>query len=107
MFVAFVLVMIPLLLPLSEYNCTLFNVVCVVSVCTGRVCQGQIMPISLIRASKNGCFCGANAGSKRGTACFKYDACIMLQYVFSVCENSDTLQCNVLRVQFLIIVAAM
>ena len=86
-----------------------FDDVCVVSVCMGHVCQGQIVPISLIRASKNGCFCGGNTGSKRRTACFKYDTCNMLWYVSSVCvcENSDTLQCNVLCVQFQIILAVM
>ena len=93
MFVAFVLVTNLLLLPLSEYICSLFDIVCVVSVCMGHVCQGQIVPISLIRASKNGCFCGDNTGSKRGTACFKYDTCNMLWYVSSVCVKIQT-HCN-------------
>lgn len=94
MFIAFVLVMmIPFLLPLSEYNCSLLDVICVFSVCMGRVCQGQIVPISLIRASKNGCFCGDNTGSKRGTACFMYDTCNMLQYKSSVCVKIQT-HCN-------------
>ena len=90
MFVAFVLVMIPFLPPLSEYYCSLFDVICAFSVCMGCVCQGQIVPISLIRASKNGCFCGDNTGSKRGTACFKHDTCNMLRYKSSVCVTIQT-----------------
>lgn len=73
------------LLTTIECNYSLFDVICIVSVCMGRVCQGHIVPISLIRASKNGCFCGYNKGAKRGTSCFNYDTFNILRYKSSVC----------------------
>ena len=88
MFVAFVVVMIPFLLPLNTTAVCLMLFVLLVYAWV--MCQGQIVPISLIRASENDCICGYSKGSKRGASCFKYDTCNILRYKSSVYVKIQT-----------------
>jgi nitrate/nitrite transporter NarK len=78
-FVVFVWLMILFVLLLSVYNRNVFNVICVISECMVRVCQGQIMHISWIRASEIVCFCGGDStGNNLGTDWLKYNTCNIL-----------------------------